>query len=315
MFIDKVRVNFQAGNGGRGGVYFEPNGKPAGGVGGKGGSIYLEGTNNVADLSSFKQQEKYIAESGQEGGRNKSRGASAEDLVIKVPIETSVYDIEHKLVVRISKVGERKLVVKGGIGGLGNHYFRRGQLATLNKYTPGESGEALKGFMELKLVADIAFVGFPNAGKSSMLNALSNASVKVASYPFTTLEPHLAVAEGLVLLDLPGLIEGTTKGKGLGTRFMKHVDNARLVAHFISLETKDLVKQYKLIREELKEISEKLAEKEEIIILTKKDLFSEEEIEKKVKELAKLNRKTKTVSIYNYDSLQELLKVFKYSIG
>lgn len=312
MFIDKVRLKFSAGKGGDGSINFEISGKPNGGDGGRGGDIILQGTNNLYDLTNFKSQKEFSAEPGEIGSRNKSRGANGQDLVIKVPLVTYIYNENNDLIHTIDKVDQEVLLAKGGKGGLGNHYFRRGQLATLNKRTLGKEGEVIKGYMELKLNADVAFIGFPNAGKSSMLNALSNSTVKVAPYPFTTLEPHLAVAGNIVLLDLPGLIEGTTEGKGLGTRFMKHVDNTKLIAHFISLESEDVVSDYKAIRKELEDINPELAKKEEVIILTKTDLYNAEIVKEKKKELEHFCKTIEVASIYDYDSLRDLQKKLSY---
>lgn len=225
---------------------------------------------------------------------------------------TRLLDLDGNEITKISKHGERVMIAKGGKGGLGNHYFRAGQVATLNKYMPGGKGKEVNGFLELKLISDVVFVGLPNAGKSSMLNALSNASAKVAPYPFTTLEPGLAVAGGLILMDLPGLIEGTTKGKGLGTRFMKHAESAKLVAHFVSLESENPQEDYDLIRKELEEINPHLLELPELLVLTKKDLFLEEELEQKAKQIKSDAEEVMFVSVYDKDSYLKLLNKFKF---
>jgi GTP-binding protein len=214
------------------------------------------------------------------------------------------------MLMQVTRDAEKVLLLRGGRGGLGNQYFRKGQVATLREFTSGKKGEEFNGFFELQLQTDVVFIGLPNAGKSSMLNALSNASVKVGSYPFTTLTPHLAKAGRLTLLDLPGLIEGTTEGKGLGTRFMKHAKSARLVAHFLSLESDDLQRDYDVIRKELELIDPALIAIPELIILTKKDLLADAEIKKRMKQL-KTKSRIETASVYDYDGLRELLEVFK----
>lgn len=310
MLVDKVRVDFYAGSGGNGVIDFSVTGKPMGGNGGDGGSVWLEGTTNLYDLTYFSSEKKFDADNGEHGGKHRRTGSAAEDLVIKVPLATHLYDLESNIIVSITENGQRECIAQGGRGGLGNHYFRRGQLQTLRKTTPGKKGEFVKGFLQLELRADVVFIGLPNAGKSSMLNHLSNATVKVAPYPFTTLEPHLAVAGELVLMDLPGLIEGTTHGKGLGTNFTRHTKSCNLVAHFVSLESDNPEEEYQLIRDELKEIDEEFYNKPELIILTKKDTTDEATLKDRVKKFEKLG-KVVTVSIYDRDSLKSLYQEFK----
>lgn len=310
MFIDKIRVDLLAGKGGDGGVSFAVNKKPDGGNGGDGGDIILKGSSHVYDLSKFRSARKYEAENGEEGSKNQSTGSNGQDLIIEVPIETTLRDLEGNEVAKISEIDQEFIVAKGGRGGLGNFHFRRGQVKTLYKKTNGKAGEKIQGFLELTLVADVVFIGLPNAGKSSMLNALSNSKSKVAAYPFTTLTPHLGVAAGIILLDLPGLIAGTVEGKGLGTRFMKHADKAKLIAHFISMESQDLLADYKLIRKELADISQELSSKPELLVLTKMDLFTEDEINEKLAQLKEVDSEIKVVSAYTDDAKQELLNTF-----
>src|SRR3989304_8170485 len=234
MFTDKKRIDLEAGKGGAGAVSFALNKKPSGGDGGSGGRVYLEGTTHQYDYSFLHDVKKLKAGDGHAGGRERSKGANGEDLYVKVPLLTQVKDLQGNLICEISKPGERILVIEGGKGGLGNYHFRSQQRSGLKKTVPGQDGKVLQVFFELELQADIGFLGLPHAGKSSMLNALSNAKVKVAPYPFTTLNPNLGVAGELTLLDLPGLIEGTVAGKGLGTRFTRHLTHIKLLPHFIS---------------------------------------------------------------------------------
>lgn len=311
MFKDKVRLKFQAGKGGRGKVSFYSTGKPSGGVGGNGGNVYLEGAINLYDLSHIKTDTLFRAEDGVEGGENNKKGREGKDVIIKVPLITHVYNEKNELVMTIDKPNEPKLLLKGGIGGLGNWFFRTKGLSFLETYQPGAEGERAEGFLELELYSDIIFIGFPNAGKSSILNALTNAESKVAPYAFTTIDPHLGRLDGITLMDLPGLIEGTYEGKGLGTKFVKHTRAAKYVAHMISLENENVVEVYKKIRDELKNIDENLFNKPEVIILTKSDLVKPEDIKAKIAELKKYNKEIKVCSVYDYDSLEELKSYFK----
>lgn len=312
MLIDKIRVNLKSGMGGNGAVKFFKTGKPAGGNGGNGGDIYLEGTQNIYDLKPLLAEKTYRAENGKPGEGNTKKGAQGKDLTIKVPLTTIGYSLENEEIFRISEHGQRILMLKGSIGGLGNYEFRRGQASTHKKSTPGKPGREIKIFLELNLSADIIFIGFPNAGKSSMLNALTNASVAVASYPFTTLQPHLGVAEDMMLMDLPGLIEGTYEGKGLGTRFVKHTQKAKVVAHFVSLESEDVVDTYQRMRDELKNISGGLDSKKEIVLLTKSDMYTDEEIENKRKSLSKhIGSDVHVCSAFKLDELKEVIKFFR----
>jgi len=275
MFIDKVRADFRSGAGGNGAIAFGADKKPSGGDGGTGGDVWLVGDAQRFDLRSFVKHDVFEAESGEPGGRERMFGKNGDDLVIKVPLVTEVTDLEGTVLASVREDGERVLLATGGEGGLGNYNFRSGQRLTLRKATPGKPGTLVKTFLTLKLITDVVMIGYPNAGKSSLLNELSNAHAKVGAYPFTTLEPNVAVANGMIILDLPGLIEGAAQGKGLGRKFTRHIGSSKLILHCISLEQEDPQQAYEAMRKELQELDEALPAKPELVLLTKSDEFDE----------------------------------------
>jgi len=311
MFRDKIRIKLKAGKGGNGLVAFNTGRIPYGGDGGNGGNVYIEGSAKLYDLGFLNQDETISAEDGAKGGVKNLMGRNGKDLIFKVPLTTKVFDSTGKLLLTVDKDGQKELFLKGGKGGLGNYMFRRGVENHL-KSTPGEEGESCDVALELELYSDVIFIGFPNAGKSSILNAITNAQSKVASYAFTTLNPQLGRLDKLTLMDLPGLIEGTYEGKGLGTKFVKHTRYAKLVAHLVSLEAETPIDEYNKMREELKRIDEDLCNKPEFIILTKSDLVTKERVEEQTKIFKNFNKEILVCSVYDYDSL-EALKSFLLS--
>jgi len=315
MFRDRVRIQLKAGNGGSGKISFGKDNIPMGGTGGTGGNVYLEGDNNMYDLSSIIPDHVYAADNAEHGGVKDLTGRNGKDYILKVPIATNVYDEKKQLLATITQHGQRELVLIGGVGGLGNHYYRAKGRNAAREFQFGKPGDKKDVTLELELQSDIIFIGLPNAGKSSVLNSLTNADAKVAAYEFSTTSPYLGRMGNVVLMDLPGLIERTAEGKGLGTSFVKHTKAAKAVAHFVSLESVDPLKDYELIRRELEAIGSDLAAKPEIIILTKTDLIRSDEIPAKMKLFKKLKKPVVAVSAYDLDALANLQKTLSEFLG
>ena len=299
MLIDDVKIKVKAGHGGRGAVAFNKNMMsfgPVGGTGGKGASIYAEGVSDLSALNQFRYKKNFEAENGQEGRDQFRDGHDGKDLILKVPVGTVIRNLSNENIGEITQVGERLLIAKGGNGGKGNFHFRSSTNTTPKQFQPGLPGEEFEIRMELKLIADIGFIGLPNAGKSSLLNELTNAKSKVANYPFTTLEPNLGTYFELILADIPGLIEGSSTGKGLGIKFLRHIERTKIVFHLISAESEDPARDYKVIRKELGDYSRDLIKKPEYLFLSKSDVISEKEAKKKLSILKKIHPNTRTRS-------------------
>lgn len=306
MFRDEINLRFKSGKGGDGHVSFGIDKKPDGGIGGDGGSVYIEGAQNEYDLSHVKAFQLFEGGTGEHGGKNHIKGANGKDVVVKVPLTTQVYDLDGNLMMTIDKVGERKLIVPGGRGGLGNHFYKKAHGVDLYRFTHGIPGQEIECKLKLELFSDIIFIGLPNAGKSSVLKELTNADAKIGAYPFTTLIPQQGRMDGLTLMDLPGLIEGTHYGKGVGTKFVRHTKSARLIAHFISCESEDIVSDYNTIRSEIEKLGEDLGNKNEVVILTKTDLVSKEKLATIEAKLKKLTKKYISISVYDTERLEDL---------
>jgi GTP-binding protein len=294
VFVDEAKIAVKAGDGGNGCVAFRrekyvPRGGPSGGDGGNGGSVYLEANQNDNTLLRYRYNREFKGDRGRHGEGSNCTGVSGGDLILKVPVGTLVYDEDgHELLADLSKPGQRVLVAAGGKGGRGNQHFAKPWHQAPREKEEGQPGEERKLKLELKLLADVGLVGFPNAGKSTLISVISAARPKIANYPFTTLEPNLGVvnADGgtgghgtelgrtFVVADLPGLIEGASQGAGLGIRFLKHVERTRLLVHLIDtsdISDADPVKAFEIIEGELAAFSEKLTEKPMIVVATKVD--------------------------------------------
>jgi GTP-binding protein len=309
MLIDDIKIEVSAGHGGKGCVAFNKNLMslgPAGGSGGKGGSIIFIGVSDLNALNQFRFRKQVNAENGREGKGQFCDGPDAKDEKIKIPVGTVIRNLTTGQDSEITKVGQEILIAKGGRGGRGNFQFRGSKNTTPKEFEEGKPGQAFELRLELKMIADIGFVGLPNLGKSSLLNELTNANVKVANYQFTTLEPNLGVYYGLILADIPGLIEGASDGKGLGIKFLKHIERTKIIFHFLAADSENILKDYKKIRAELKAFNPELLEKPEYIIISRSDLVTEKELKKIITKAKKLDREIMPISIHNWDQIQKV---------
>ena len=308
MLVDDVKINVIAGNGGEGAHTFIGTRKgvkfgPSGGDGGRGGSIYFLASHNENDLSRFQNRNAIKAEHGAKGLIKNHNGKDAQDITVLVPVGTIIHDEKYDRKYELTDTENPALVAKGGEGELGSYNLtKRG-----GKQTVKRIGQSTTLHLTLTLIADIGLIGLPNAGKSSLLKALTNAKPKIGNYQFTTLEPNLGVLDKLILADIPGLIEGASEGKGLGIKFLKHIEKTKVLLHCIACNDEDPLKSYETVREEFSKYNKELLDKKEIILLTKTDLVSEGELEEK-KKLFK-DKEIITVSIYNEESLEEVKKL------
>lgn len=314
--LDEVQLYIKAGRGGDGVVRWrqekgKPLSGPGGGNGGLGGDVYAEAVPDIGYLDYYRTKKDFAADHGQPGANWGRKGADGADLTLYFPVGTTLTNRETGESFDLESVGDRKLILKGGRGGLGNEYFKSSRNTTPKEATPGKIGEDGTFDIELRLVADIGLVGLPSAGKSSILNALTNAKSKVASYHFTTLDPHLGALYEFIIADIPGIIEGASEGKGLGIKFLKHVAKTKVLAHVIALDSEDPLKDYETIRAEIKNYGKGLDEKDEIIIFSKSDLVLDEDIAAVKKKMAKV-LKGKTVFV---TSVEDKAQVKELSDG
>jgi GTP-binding protein len=289
-FVDYVKIQCRSGKGGRGSMHlkhikYNPNGGPDGGDGGKGGSIILRGNHNYWTLLHLRYQRHIFAEHGGNGGRDKCHGTDGKDIYIDVPCGTVVYNAETgKYVCDVMEDGQEVLLLKGGRGGLGNFQFRTATNQAPRFAQPGEPMQEMTVIMELKLLADVGLVGLPNAGKSTLLSSLSAAKPKIANYPFTTLEPSLGIVsyrdnQSFVMADIPGIIEGAAEGKGLGLRFLRHIERNSLLLFMVPGDSTDIKKEYELLLNELRKFNPEMLQKHRVLAVTKCDLLDDELIE------------------------------------
>lgn len=306
MLVDDVTVRLEAGHGGRGAVAFQKVRLalgPTGGDGGRGGSIYFEGVSDIGALLPLSSKKVVSAGRGGDARGQFIDGKSGEDVTVKVPIGTRITNTETGYLREITKIGERFLAAGGGKGGRGNFKFRSSTNTTPKEYEEGTEGDVAEYRLELRLIADVGLVGLPNAGKSSLLNELTRAKSKVGNYAFTTLEPHLGSYYGLILADIPGLIEGASEGKGLGTKFLRHIERTKRLYHLVSAESDEVVRDYRIVRRELATFDQELAKKEESVYLTKSDTISSEDLAAKIADLGKIGVKAVPLSILEPESM------------
>ena len=289
-FVDYVKIYCRSGKGGRGSMHlkhikYNPNAGPDGGDGGKGGSVILRGNHNFWTLLHLKYQRHVKAEHGGNGGQDKCHGTDGKDAYIDVPCGTVVYDAETgKYVCDVTYDGQEVVLLKGGRGGLGNFQFRSATNQAPRFAQPGEPMQEMTVILELKLLADVGLVGFPNAGKSTLLSALSNARPKIANYPFTTMEPSLGIVgyhdgKSFVMADIPGIIEGASEGRGLGLRFLRHIERNSLLLFMVPGDTDDIKKEYEILLNELQQFNPEMLDKQRVLAVTKCDLLDEELID------------------------------------
>lgn len=319
MFIDEAEIEVKAGDGGDGAVAFRrekyvPKGGPSGGNGGKGGDVIIQAFRNLNTLLDFKYKRKYTAGNGAMGGSSLKDGKNGKDVLIKVPVGTIVKDSEsQKVLADLDKYEKFIVIAKGGRGGKGNSNF-----ATPTNQAPrfaekGKKGESKKIILELKLIADVGIVGFPNAGKSTLISVISAAKPKIADYPFTTLEPNLGIVyykdyKSFTVADIPGIIEGAHEGKGLGLKFLKHIERTKILLFMIEVTSENIERDYKILLNELKQYSKKLSERKKIIALSKIDLIERKDLEKiSLKKFSNDNVPVIPISAVTNDGIPALL--------
>lgn len=318
MIVDDIKITVKAGDGGRGMVAFsriKGMKGPMGAKGGIGGSVFLEGVADLGALRQFRFKKDYQAKNGENGKSGLHDGANAEDFTLLVPVGTVCHNLGTGRDIEITKIGQREMVAKGGKGGKGNWFFRSSTNTSPTQFEEGKPGEYFELHLELKMIADVGFIGLPNVGKSSLLNELTRAGAKVANYPFTTLEPNLGVYYALILADIPGLIEGASTGKGLGIKFLRHVERTRVLFHIVAADSPAPIEDYKSVRTELEAYNKLLLEKKEYVFISKTDTVDKKIITKIKKDFKKLGRDAIAISIIDPESMNAVKKILNIIIS
>ena len=320
-FLDQAKIYIKAGNGGSGSASFRREkfvefGGPDGGDGGNGGSIIFESERNLNTLIDYRYRQHFKSENGKPGSKKNKTGASGSDLILKVHVGTQIYEEDNNsLIYDFTKNKEKFVLASGGRGGLGNTRFKTSSNRAPRKKTEGKIGEEFWIWLQLKVIADVGIIGLPNAGKSSFLSKCTRAKPKIANYPFTTINPNLGVLNinhtEIILADIPGLIEGSHKGIGLGDKFLRHIERCKTLIHLIDISEEDILGNYLKIRNELSKYDKKILKKKEIIIFNKSDLVEMHSINRKLKEFRKKIKKnyeiTSLVSFKNFDKVKNII--------
>ena len=320
-FLDQAKIYIKAGNGGSGSSSFRREkyvefGGPDGGDGGNGGSVILESERNLNTLVDFRYRQHFKAENGRSGSKKNKTGAGGENLILKVPIGTQIYEEDNNtLIYDLTKNNEKFVVATGGEGGLGNTKFKSSTNRAPRKKTSGKQGEEFWIWLQLKVIADAGIIGLPNAGKSSLLSKCTRAKPKIANYPFTTINPNLGVLnlnhKEIILADIPGLIEGSHKGVGLGDKFLRHIERCKVLIHLIDISEKDIIGNYLKIRNELSKYDKKILKKTEIVVFNKSDLIDMNSMNEKLKNFKKRIKKsfevTSLISNKNFGKVKEII--------
>ncbi len=318
-FLDQAKIYIKAGNGGSGSSSFRREkyvefGGPDGGDGGNGGSVILESERNLNTLIDFRYKQHFKAENGKAGSKKNKTGAGGKDLVLKIPVGTQIYEEDNNsLIYDFTKNNEKFVVATGGQGGLGNTKFKSSTNRAPRRKTDGKKGEEFWIWLQLKVIADIGIIGLPNAGKSSFLSKCTRAKPKIANYPFTTINPNLGVLsfnhKEIILADIPGLIEGSHKGIGLGDKFLRHIERCKTLIHLIDVSEKSLSENYLKVRNELSKYDKGILKKKELIIFNKIDLIEKDTLGKKLKNFKnKIKKNFETVSLITNANLEKIKK-------
>ena len=325
-FLDQAKIYIKAGNGGSGSASFRREkfieyGGPDGGDGGDGGSIIFEAERNLNTLIDFRYSQHFKAEKGRDGSKRNKTGAGGKDLIIKIPVGTQLYEEDNNtLIFDFIKNKEKYLVASGGTGGLGNVRFKSSTNRAPKKKTKGKLGEEFWIWLQLKVIADIGIIGLPNAGKSSLLASVTKARPKIASYPFTTLNPNLGVSyydnKEVTLADIPGLVEGAHKGIGLGDKFLRHIERCKILLHLVDVSEDNLVENYIKVRNELLKYNDILSKKKELILFNKSDLLEKKDIDKKLKIFTnKVKKKYEIISTFSEKDLLKIKKILLKNVN